>query len=296
MYKEMLVPLDGSKLAETVLPYVTPMVAQFGLNVTFLHVCDSVLASSLFMCQSYIEHVAELVKKEAGGRATITGKAVTGRPAPAILDYARDSRSDIIAMATHGESGMGMWAFGSVAHKVLTASPVPVMVVRKELRAGAGDTPWLGTIVAPLDGSPLSERILPCVETLVRQSTTALELKLLRVCEPPVVLADYPEADMAEGWDEHVKRAHEGARLACGVYLGNVEGRLQAAGLVATTEVVLGDRAAEAIIDFVARDPLALVAMTTHGRSGVARWPFGHVADRILLATENPLLLVRPRA
>ena len=60
-------------------------------------------------------------------------------------------------------------------------------------------------------------------------------------------------------------------------------------------EMLLGDQAAEQIIGFVSRDPLAVVAMTTHGQSGLARWPFGHVADCILLATENQLLLVRPK-
>ncbi len=294
MYREMLVPLDGSPLAESVLPYVTRMVARFGLNVTLLHVCDIALASSLFMCQSYIEHVAEMVGKEVGVRAKVSGKAVMGRPAPTILDSARENRSDLIVMATHGESGLGMWVFGSVAHKVLAASPVPVLLVRKELPAAAKNAPWPTKIIAPLDGSPLSEKVLPPVDTLVRQSRGPLELKLLRVCEPPVVLADYPDAAMPEGWDAHMKRAHEGASQACGIYLGNVEDRFKTAGANVSTEVVLGDRAAETIIESLARDPLAMVAMTTHGQSGLASWPFGHVADRVLLGTENPVLLIRP--
>jgi nucleotide-binding universal stress UspA family protein len=295
MYREMLVPLDGSKAAESVLPYVSRMVAQLGLNVTLLHICDGPSPSQV-MCQAYVDRVAEPLARDIGGRGGISAKAVTGSVPNSILSYAADNHSDLILMAAYGQSGRAPWQIGSVAHKVLTTSPVPVLIVRRELPARAKDTPWPKTVIAPLDGSPLSEKVLPLLETLAGQSATPLELKLLRVCEPPVVLADYPEADMPEGWDEHVKRAHEGARMACGVYLGKVEGRLQATGLVARIEVVLGDRAAEAIIEFVAQDPLALVVMTTHGRSGVARWPFGHVADRILLATENPLLLLRPKA
>jgi len=225
---------------------------------------------------------------------SVTGKAVAGNVAEEILRCADETGSDLIFMAAHGHSGRGLWVLGSVAHKVLTVSRVPILLVRGNLPRGKAYSEWPETAIVPLDGSTLSEFVLPYVEALARKKGAAPEIRLLRVCEPPVLLADYPEAVMPEKWDQHVQLAQQSAERACGLYLGEVQKRLQDAGLTVHTEVLLGDKVADAVIQHAKRQPLAVIAMSTHGQSGFTKWPYGHVADRILLATENPLLLVRP--
>lgn len=291
MYERMLVPLDGSPLAEMVLPYVSQLAARFTLQVTFFHVCHG-QEPSLFMCQSYIQHIAEAMSaKLAANHGTATGIAVSGNVAEEVLRQADESRTDLVLMASHGHSGRGFWTLGSTVHKVVTASHLPVMVVRDELPADIADGTWPSTIIVPLDGSTLSEAAIPHAQAM---SKGGGKLNLLRVCDAPAILADYPESVMPDSWDEHVKLTQQGAEKACMVYLDGIEEEFKKEGLATDRNVVLG-RAAEEIVKYVNSEPAALVVMSTHGQSGISRWPYGHVADRVLLACKNPLLLIRPR-
>jgi len=149
MYRKILVPLDGSKLAECVLPHLETL-AEGNQNpeIILFRVCEppAILAdfpASLKerweehvkeetthiqeQCSLYLNQVAGHLR-EKGFRITV--EAATGKPAEEILNYASLNKVDLILMATHGRSGITRWAYGSTADKVLRASPVPVMIVR----------------------------------------------------------------------------------------------------------------------------------------------------------------------
>ena len=289
MYKNLLVPMDGSPLAEIALPYVYKLSTRFDLNVTFLHICRE-RDQSMFMCEAYVDRLAETAEQYTKAKkGSIKAMTVSGNVVEGILEQAGKTDSDLILMAAHGYSGP-TWVLGSVVHKVLTASKRPVLVVREELPKGAGG--WPQEAIVPLDGSTLSEAVLPHVVALAR---TGVRVTLLRVCEPPVLLADYPDSIMPDNWEEHIKVAQRGAEKMCNVYLDDVvKDKLYKEGVEANSRVVLANGAANGIIEDVGRYPSALVVMSTHGRSGFSRWPYGHVADRVLLASGNPILLVRP--
>lgn len=289
MYQSILVPMDGSPLAEVVLPYVYELCAKFSPKVTFLHVCQS--TESTFMCEAYVEHLVDAAERRLrAGKGTINAVTVSGNVHERILKQADKEANDLILMAAHGYSGRGNWMLGSVVHKVISSAKAPVLIVREKLPNRSGG--WPKNVIVPLDGSSLSESVLPHV---VAMAKTGVAVTLLRVCEPPVLLADYPDSVMPEGWDEHIRLAQRSAENACSVYLDDVaRERLQKEDVKAESTVVLADRAADGIIEQIGRDPSALVVMSTHGRSGFSRWPYGHVADRVILATKNPVLLVRP--
>jgi len=288
MYKKMLVPLDGSKLAESVLAFAARLAGRLGLEVTLLHVCDE--PSSEFMCKAYIDHVAATTAKGF----TVRGEVATGEAARTILDFARKNRVDLILMATHGRSGISGWTTGSVAHKVLAGAQSPVLLMRPGKPAIKPDK-WPENILVPLDGSPLAEAVLPHIEALAKQGGLEMSALLLRVCEPPVLLADYPEAIQRLTWEEHVKKATAAAEKTCRVYLGDVEKRLGAVGVkVHSTEAALGDNVADRIAEYLNKHPCDLIAMTTHGKSGASEWPYGRVVDRLIKTTDVPLFLVRP--
>ncbi len=291
MYQKILVPLDGSPLAEVVLPYVYKLSTRFDAKVTLLHVCQTG-ESGIFMCEAYVKHLVDTAEEQLMlKKGTLDSAVVTGSVQERILEQAEKAKSDLILMAAHGYSGRGDWMLGSVTHKVVAASKTPVLVVREALADASGG--WPQRTIVPLDGSSLSETVLPHVLALAK---TGVGVTLLRVCEPPVLLADYPESALGEGWEEHLKLAKQGAENACRVYLNDIATRrLQKEGVKAESAVVLADTPANGIIERVGLDPSALVVMSTHGRSGFSRWPYGHVADRILLASKNPILLVRPR-
>jgi nucleotide-binding universal stress UspA family protein len=145
MYNKILVPLDGSELAECVLPHVESIAAGCGTSsVVFLRVIDSYIPSASYAYVSttiiqemkgrnekdtreYLEKIAGRVKL---GKAAVEQQVITGRPAETIADYATKNKVDLIAIATHGRSGVSRWAWGSVADRVLRSACVPVLMIR----------------------------------------------------------------------------------------------------------------------------------------------------------------------
>ncbi len=188
----------------------------------------------------------------------------------------------------------GRWAVGSVAHKVLTASPVPVLLVRANTPPEIVHDQWPKKVVVPLDGSPVAELAIAHLDTLVAQRQSRVEVVLLRICQPPDLLSDYPEAIMPHTWEEHAKQATVASERACGLYLEEAQRRLEVKGIKVRSDVLLGDRVADEIIRYVQKTPFDLIVMTTHGHSGAVDWPYGHVADRIMQTVPVPLLLIRP--
>jgi nucleotide-binding universal stress UspA family protein len=138
-------------------------------------------------------------------------------------------------------------------------------------------------ILVPLDGSELAECVLPHVKDLVAGCNIG-EVVLLQVVEPPPAWA-------AEGIDLNAVETAS-IRLAK-EYLPKVQSRLAAEGIKVSAEVIVG-RAGETITEFAKQNKVDLIAIATHGRSGISRWVFGSVADRVLRSSGVPMLVVKP--
>jgi nucleotide-binding universal stress UspA family protein len=145
-------------------------------------------------------------------------------------------------------------------------------------------------ILVPLDGSELAESVLPHVETIAR-GCSVVEIILLRVCEAPSILADYPEGSN-RNWEKHVERMTTNAQQQCNVYLGDVEKQLRDRGFNVMIESRLG-KPAEEIVDYAFKNGVDLIIMASHGRSGVSRWAYGSEADKVLRSSCVPVLLVK---
>lgn len=307
MYKRMLVPLDGSERAELVFDYAKELAGRLDLDLILLHVSGSSEHDLPSIHRAYIERAAEILRRQSaevqektggkpGGKALeARGELAVGNAAEEILRYADEKDIDLILIATHGRSGVKRWAMGSVADKVLRASKVPVWLVRAGIPEEIVHDKWpRRTILVPLDGSKLAESVLPHVEALAKQRGTELvDVVLLRVCELPVISADYPEAIMELSWEEHVEQEKAWHKRAAERYLAEVEKRLSDAGLRVRSEVLLG-RPIDEIIDYANKNPFNLIVLSTHGRTGVIRWAYGQVADKVLQRSTSPIFLVRP--
>lgn len=145
-------------------------------------------------------------------------------------------------------------------------------------------------ILVPLDGSKLAECILPYVEELVKGEKVK-EVILFRVCQLPEIPADYP-ANMPESWEHHVNEIMHGAQKQCLLYLGDVERRLRDLGVKLKIESCLGNAASE-IVKCAEKNQVGLIVMASHGRSGVSKWAFGSVAEKVFRSTCVPVLMVR---
>ena len=314
MYRKMLVPLDGSELSEVVFPYAKELAGRLDLDVVLLHVHSPDEGETLPLHQAYIEHKAEVIRRQSeevqgkvgigneGKTPKVWGELAVGYPAEEILRYAEENEIDLVLMATHGRSGIRRWVMGSVADKVLRASRVPVCLVRAGLPEGIVYDKWpKRTILVPLDGSDLAEAVLPHVEALAKQrGAELLDIVLLQVCAPAAALGYYPPSARFETRtgavhvmpQEFARATGARQKVLAEQYLAGVEKRLKAVGLKVRSEVRMGDSAAE-IVDYADNNPFNLIIMATHARSGLRRWAYGSVAAKVLQGVTSPIFLVR---
>ncbi len=309
MYQRMLVPLDGSELAEVVFTYAKEFAGRLGLEVLLLHVSSPDGRELLPMRRAYIEHAAEIIQREArraqrragvegkDRRITVTGEVAMGYAPEEILRYADEHNVDLITMATHGLSGINRWVLGSVADKVLRASKVPVLLVRAGVPDEIVYDQWpKRTFLVLLDGSEIAEAVLPHVEVLAKQRTPPVdEVVLLRVCEPPATPSSSgPElGGVPLNWGQIVEQEMVRERQAARGYLAGAEKRLRDKDINVRSEILEG-KAADEIIEYVKKNPFNLVVMATHGRSGLSRLVYGSVAASVLQGVSSPILLVKP--
>lgn len=313
MYRRILVPLDGSKLAEETIPYAREIAGRLDLDLDFLHVSGP-LESRLSMVQMYVDNIAESVKGQIHriqtttvGKATfrpveVRSKVSTGYPPEEILKYAEENGIDIILMATHGASGVRRWALGSVAHQVLHASKVPVWLIRSGVPEEVIYDKWpRRTILVPLDGSRLAELALPHAEALAKQrGTQAIEILLLSIYAPsvsPLVYyfqTDYPPTVPLK-YADYIQQEIDQAKERSEKYLKNIADQFNSKGIRARTEAIMGE-AAEEIIKYANKTPFQVIVMSSHGRSGLRHLAFGSVAEKVLLEVNIPIFMIRPES
>jgi nucleotide-binding universal stress UspA family protein len=302
IYKHMLVPLDGSEMAEVVFPYAGEITVSLKLEqLTLLHVIPPEEKNFVALHKGYIEKAAETVgslcrdvqhtkhAEVCAERIQYRGVLAIGHPAEEILRYAEDKDVDLILMATRGRTGVQRWTMGSIADKVLRASKVPVWLVRAGLpQEIVHDHLPIRRILVALDGSELAEFILPYAEAMMKQSDPgSIEILLLSVCDPTLPATYYAPAPC--DWDEMVqdwKRQDER-------YLAKIEKQLRGSGLNVRSEMLTG-KPAETIVEDASKNRASLIVMSTHGRSGLGRWVFGSVSEKVLHGVTIPILLLRP--
>ena len=301
MYKRILVPLDGSELAEVPLNYTMQLIMKSGAELILLHVCgpeechcDAEKCTIEPMHRVYAEHTAEVVRgrlEEAGGEeAKVRSAILAGDPAHEILRYAEENDVSLIVMATHGRSGIRRWVMGSVAVKIHRCSTVPVRLVRSLSSDEMALEDWPEKkILVLLDGSERAEQVLPYVIDHAQMSDA--EVTFIRVVAPLHMHGGLETRFPAE----ERKRLDEDAINIAKGYLDQVAIRFQDKGIAVKTEVLFGDNAPQEIINYVAGSRPNLIAMTTHARSALSVWPIGSTADKVIHGTSSPILLVRPR-
>lgn len=277
MYKKIVVPLDGSRLAEVALPYAEELAGKMGSEMVLLSVIESEEAHEYEKHNKYAKKIVEATKQHAGkylgesGRKVIKVGAATrvGNPAEGIINYVSRGTSTLIVMATHGRSGIGRWAIGSVADKVVrNTTKQPLMLVRaKGARSDLREKRILKKALVPLDGSTRSEAVIPYIRDIT--SRLKMELNFLQVV--PQNNHNYTDVES---------------------YLQNVCRKFENTGITANYYVREGATADE-IIDLADEITVDVVAMSTHGKSAVNLWPLGSIAQKVLFGGNTPLLLVR---
>jgi len=299
MLEHILVPLDGSPAAEAVLPYAAYLAKQLGVEMTLLHIIEpDELRTRSEEHQAYLDQLQQ--NAEAAARSYLESQAQQlteqgvsvaisvhyGKPADVLLAHGETAPAGnhVIALTTHGRSGgLALALLGSVTDRLLHGARSPLLVVHP--REGVTGGP-LTRITVPLDGSPLAEGALPLASELAKR----LRLPMSLVWVVPVAAVvyggpgPYPSNLLADIQD------------AAKTYLQEVCERLRREGIEADFEVLIHHGAAAGIIEHTGGRSDQLVAMSTHGRSGLDRWLLGSVTNRVVRSGVSPVLVVRPEA
>ena len=205
-----------------------------------------------------------------------------------IIEKAARDKGTLIGMATRGRSGIHRWLMGSVAEKVLRGAANPLLLVRGNEEGKSEGAATLKSIIVPLDGSKRAEAVLPPAMDLAKK--LSLEIVLTRAYQIP--LSAYGGADAAfipnnEGLLTLV-------REEAGAYLETKVNELHQNGIEKVSSILLVGSGADEIIDLARGTPDNLIAMCTHGRSGVKRWALGSVTEKVVRHSGDPVLVVRP--
>jgi nucleotide-binding universal stress UspA family protein len=278
----VLVPLDGSTLAEAILPAVERLARDHEAEVILLEVLEGQGTREAELdaerqVGGYLERMVDSLRRR--GLRRVRASVWYGDADQAIANAATRERADLIAMSTHGRSGLDWLRFGSVAEGVVRRAPVPVLLVRG---VAAWDRGGIDRILVPLDGSEASEEVLPIVSCLA--GPFDFEVQLLHVVEATRSLPGTPAG--ATGVHDPETEA---------AYLARVAASLEARGLRVGVTLRAG-LPAEVIPTVADETKSGLVAMSTHGRSGLGRLFLGSVAERVLRSVSVPMLLWKPPA
>lgn len=286
--RHILVPLDGSGLAEAAIPIAVTLARATGATLVLAHVTsnltwafavdtpltsghayEELLAGEDQAAASYLERIRATLPPEVAAVAF----HVRGDIALTLLTLIEQQAIDLVVMTTHGYTGLRRFALGSIADRLARAGTAPVLLLRSFDSIPVGGS--LEHALVPLDGSAHAESALVIVEPLV--GPVVRQVTLVRVIGPSESASAAAEAETAlRAMRDRLQRAW--AARGC-----TVDAR------------VLRGQPAQEIIGQAAKLG-GFIAMATRGQTGWTRWTLGSVADRLLQGAATPLLLVNPRS
>jgi len=293
--KTILVALDGSELAERVLPFAATMARATGAKLHLVtvweegeralissvpDVAESIFKSGEEHWERYLAGLAESLK--ASG-VVVNTEVVLGDPATEILRLMETSAASLLVLATHGRSGVGRWRYGSVADKLAREAPIATFILGPEVLEKSEPTPAIRRILVPLNGSLAAESALRPALDLAEQLDA--EVVVARALQWATQAMFYGVPDIT------IARVDEEFGKAAGSYLEKVRSWLKSDRV--TDMPVLRGPPADALIGLVESQDIDLIVMTPHSKSGIQRALLGSVADRLLQAPA-PVLLIRP--
>jgi nucleotide-binding universal stress UspA family protein len=269
MITNVVVPVDGSPLAASAIGPACALAEATGASLGLL------TAEPLVLWHERLEEAKEYLEKKAAdtGLPGVETLVVGDKTARQAILVESQTRETVVCMATHGRSGVGHAVLGSVAEAVLRDSGQPLLLVGPA--TACASPAWRGgNLLVAVDGSPASAAIIP----VAAEWAEMLELR-------PWVVEVIPEQQ--DITNDSRERAVESATVR------GVARRLGDVALPAQWEVLHKPEAADALVDYATRLPAVLIAMATHGRTGLGRAALGSVAMQVVHRSACPVLVVR---
>lgn len=286
MYERILVPLDGSELAEQALRYAETVARRCNSEVILFTACTpgDWLHRPL---RAYLESKAKEFKSSG---IKVSTKVVQGSPATEILNFAKNDDIGLIIISSHGRTGATLWVLGGVANKVLRRSRGPTLLVRSSKSERLVPNKELRKILLPLDGSEFAEAAIPYVENLAKGPDN--EVVLLTVVEP-ISIPLFAVHSGGFDWEKYEKDVMSKVEKEARHYLTRKENSLRDKGLAVSSAMLIG-KPAKTILQYAEDNSIDLIGLSSHGLSGITKWVYGSTASKIIEGSSKPVLLIRP--
>jgi nucleotide-binding universal stress UspA family protein len=304
MFEKILLPLDGSELAEAAIPYVCDLAGQLDAEVFLLHVCPPEHQAYLHMHQIYMNTIAEKLRQrilqyaEGKRQAKVQAEVIVGDATKTIFDYVKLKTISMVVITTYGSSGIRPWAIGNVADKIIRGVGVATLLVRiKDQNFKMEQKVSIQKILLPLDSSDASK------------ISVSYAVELARKLKATITLFSMTHTSYAQ----NMNGAGMGAAMGAGIgvnwdaidaaskkytdeYLQNIEDEIKKEGVDVNHNSDIGLDAAFEILELEKKIPADLVVMATRGRSSIARWALGSVAEKVLREGGKPILMIKEKA
>jgi nucleotide-binding universal stress UspA family protein len=292
----VLVPVDGSTLAECVLPHTAALARAFDARVTVLRVVERAPGGEASRAvdplnwhirkaeaEAYLDEVANRLQEID---LQVEKVLLEGKAAERIVNFAHDEDVDLIIISSHGQSGLSRWNINSVVQKVILRAFLPTLIVRayKSVPSDLTELRY-SRLMVPLDGSQRAECVIPLSKAIARFH--GCPLLLAHVVSQPEMPRRTPLTDEeSQLVDRLVDRNQETAAQ----YLEELGSRIDSP---VETRLTVGESTPAALHQLVDEEDVDLVILSAHGYSGEACWPYGSVALNFIAYGTTPLLIVQ---
>ncbi len=297
MFEHILLPLDGSSLAERVLPHAVALSGAFDSKLTLLRVIskDSEKGENNVvnpMAWQMRKSEAEAYLKSVKNRLAEVDidseiRIIEGNPPQQICDFAQNEGVDLIILSSHGSSGVSAWNINSTVQKVLLRAFMPVMIIRAYTEEyGSLTGLQYDRLFLPLDGSTRAECILPLAKSICKaQNSKAF---LTHIVEEPNLPKQTPISDEITSLIDQLRDINfEEAKN----YLDQVKDQFKPGNV--ETIIESSKNPSIAMHNIIDREQVDLVLLSAHGHSGQSRWPYGKIALSFIVYGTTPLIIIQ---
>jgi len=296
MFERILVPLENSKIAELVLPYVEELAGHLKSEVTLLYVCERGEEQTRRVHEAYMRIIADGIKrnirehypKRRGARVRVRSVVMVGKPFDEICNYAVKNDVGLVVLATRCGSGIMHLSIGHIPNRLFEKTGIPLLLITTAAKHYPEPSPGqlLDRILLPLDGSEVGEIAIPYVAELASRQWA--QVTLLQVVEPGQHVHTIGGPDYVKFTEQQI----ELMKVRAKEYLESVGKRLADTRAFVRYEVRVGDTTKE-IINLATEMGARLVVVSAHHFLGIRQLISGNIAQKILQTTNIPVLLLR---
>jgi len=297
MFDTILVPLDGSQLADCVLPHVVAIARPFNAEITLLKILEKRYAGTSAQMFDLLNwqinktksalYLSKIQARLETSNIRIQTEVLEGLVAEGITEYAQNQGMKLIVLSSHGRHGLTQWGISSITQKTILSAQTSLLIVR----AHAGElteSPVYRNILVPLDGSQRAENVLPVITQLANFHKS--KIHLVQVIQTPEMARQMPPVrEDIELSNRIVERNREEAER----YLEQLKSRSYLEGITVQTHLIASDNAAVVLHQLAEQEQIDLVALSAHGYSGNHQWPYGSMVNNFISYGKTSLLIVQ---